>query len=88
MPQPQAKQRICKKCFLKDLSAEDQKNMQRYLDAVKKQDRTKDSVYEARLAVCSACEKLQDATCQACGCYVQLRAAVRHGKCPYQKWKE
>lgn len=82
----QTKQRICKKCLLRDLAAKDQKNIKRYLDAIKPQDHAEEEIYEARLAVCRECEKLIDATCQACGCYVELRAAIRHGRCPYKKW--
>ena len=79
-------QRICKKCLLRDLAAEDQKNIGKYIGAIKPQDRTDGEAYEERLAVCMKCEKLVEATCQACGCYVELRAAIRHGRCPYQKW--
>ncbi len=80
------KRRICKKCLLRDLAIQDQKNIKRYLDAIKASDRVSEEVYEARLAVCQACDRLNEATCQACGCYVELRAAVRHGRCPYKKW--
>ena len=86
MTQMQTKLRICKKCFIRDLAAEDQKDMQRYLDAITRQDRTDEDTYEKRLAVCTECDKLFEATCQACGCYVELRAAIRHGRCPYKKW--
>lgn len=78
--------RICKKCLLRDLAAEDQKNIKSYIDAIKPRDRTDGKAYEARLAVCMKCDKLVEATCQACGCYVELRAAIRHGRCPYKKW--
>lgn len=86
MSEIQTKQRICKKCLLRDLAVQDQKNMQRYLDAIKIQDRTDENTYEKRLAICRECDKLFEATCQACGCYVELRAAIRHGRCPYKKW--
>ena len=26
--------------------------------------------------------------CRACGCYVQLRAAVKGQNCPYEKWEQ
>lgn len=86
MSQKQMKQRICKKCLLRDLAMEDQKHIQRYLDAIRQQDRADEQIYEQRLAVCRECDRLIEATCQACGCYVELRAAVRHGRCPYKKW--
>lgn len=85
--QGQGMARICKKCLLRDLAAEDQKNIGKYLAAIKKEDRAKEEIYEERLAACRECGKLQEATCQACGCYVELRAAIRLGKCPYKKWR-
>lgn len=78
--------RICKKCLLRDLAAEDQKDLQKYLNVIKKQDRASDDEYERRLAVCRECEKLIGATCEACGCYVEFRAAAKHSRCPYKKW--
>ncbi len=88
MPESEQKQqRICKKCLVRDLAVQDQKDLKKYLNAIKAQDRVQENVYEARLAVCRKCKKLHEATCQACGCYVELRAAVRHGRCPCKKWK-
>lgn len=78
--------RVCKKCLLRDLAAEDQKDLQKYLAVIKRQDRVSDETYEKRLAVCRECEKLLEATCEACGCYVEYRAAVKTGRCPHKKW--
>ena len=78
--------RICKKCLLRDLAAEEQKDLTKYLSVIKKQDKVKDEVYEKRLNICRECERLIDATCDACGCYVEFRAAVKTGRCPYKKW--
>ncbi len=86
MAEEQTKKRICKKCLLRELAVEDQKNIQRYLDAIKQKDRVQEQVYEKRLVICKSCDRLSEATCQACGCYVELRAALRHGRCPYKKW--
>lgn len=83
-----SKKRICKKCLLRDLAVEDQKNIQKYIEVIKEQDRTEKAVYEKRLAICLKCEKLQEATCQACGCYVEIRAALKQGRCPYKKWEQ
>lgn len=78
--------KICKKCLLRDLAAKDQKEIGRYIAAIKKQDRVREEIYEQRLSVCRECGKLMEATCQACGCYVEIRAALKHGRCPYKKW--
>ena len=31
---------------------------------------------------------LEEYLCRACGCYVQLRAAVKGQNCPYEKWEQ
>ena len=78
--------RFCKKCLIRDLAVEEQKDLQKYIDVIKKQDRVSDELYEKRLNICRECDKLLDATCEACGCYVEYRAIIKHGKCPYKKW--
>ena len=40
---------------------------------------------EARLAVCKACDRLNAGTCNACGCYVELRALTGVSHCPHKK---
>jgi len=48
--------------------------------------KTPEDEYEARLKVCTDCERLIDGMCSACGCYVELRAAKKSNSCPYSKW--
>ncbi|MBO4604332.1 MAG: hypothetical protein J5657_03415 [Clostridiales bacterium] len=45
-----------------------------------------DEVLSERLVFCKECEKINQGTCLACGCYVEIRAAMKKGKCPYRKW--
>ena len=45
-----------------------------------------DEEYERRLAICKECEKLNEGTCLACGCYVELRAAAKAAHCSHRKW--
>ncbi len=47
-----------------------------------------DVTYRKRLDICRECEYLSAGTCLKCGCYVELRAAVRDGHCPdvRKKW--
>ena len=47
-----------------------------------------DEIYGARLNVCKECDYLNEGTCNACGCYVELRAAAKTGRCPYKKWTD
>lgn len=78
--------RICKKCLLRDLAEEDQKDLQKYLAAIKEADRAPEALYEERLTVCRGCELLHEATCDACGCYVEFRAYAKISRCPKKKW--
>jgi hypothetical protein len=57
------------------------------LKALPEEDLTTGDVTAARLNVCRECEKINQGTCLACGCYVEIRAALKNGKCPYNKWK-
>lgn len=78
---------VCKKCLLREMAEADAKKIAAYRDAIKEKDRVAGAEYEARLAVCKSCDFLNAGTCGACGCYVELRAAAKTGKCPYKKWK-
>jgi len=82
----QALENICKRCLLREMAEADWKMISRYKEAIKKSDRVSDKEYERRLAICKKCELLNAGTCGACGCYVELRAAGKAGRCPYKKW--
>ena len=77
---------ICKKCLLREMAEADYSQIQKYKDAIKLEDRVSETEYEARLALCKACDLLNAGTCGACGCYVELRAVSTVGHCPYKKW--
>ena len=49
---------------------------------------TASSVYEARLAHCKTCDDLYQGMCRICGCYVELRAAMKKNRCPqvHPRW--
>lgn len=75
--------KICKKCLLRDLDMNKYyESVQRAIAALDKRERTSDEEYEKRLNACKECPKLYEATCGACGCYVELRAAKRSTHCP------
>jgi len=78
--------RVCVRCLLRDLAEEDQRDLKKYLAVIKEQDRVDPGTYEARLQICLSCEKLNHATCEACGCYVEFRAYSRESRCPKKKW--
>ncbi len=62
----------------------DQKMIEKYREAIKKADRVSATEYERRLSICKECELLNAGTCGACGCYVELRAIAKAGRCPYK----
>lgn len=61
--------------------------VEKFLEIIPEKERTKQPVYEKRLQICMECPKREDAMCLACGCYLELRAAVAEKKCPYRKWE-
>ena len=78
--------RICRRCLLRDFAIEDQKDLRKYLERVRREDRAEDEEYERRLAVCRECSFLSEATCLACGCYAEFRALLKNARCPKKKW--
>ena len=80
--------KFCKKCLLAELDnekllAEVRQAIDRLADDMK----VTDTIYGERLETCKECDYLNEGTCGACGCYVELRAAAKTGRCPYKKWK-
>lgn len=64
----------------------DRAMIEKYKSAIKGEDQVSPEEYEKRLAICKECERLNAGTCDACGCYVELRAAAKVSHCPYKKW--
>lgn len=60
--------------------------IEKYKSAIKAADKAEEACYESRLSVCKKCDYLNEGTCGACGCYVELRAAAKNTVCPYKKW--
>jgi len=78
---------ICRKCLLSEF--DEQKyidELKSHIDWLPKSTRANDILYNERLNVCRECDYLSAGTCLACGCYVEMRAAIRRNKCPYKKW--
>ena len=57
-----------------------------HIDIIKAADRSSDELYNKRLEICRECEKLNAGTCLSCGCYVEIRAAMKRSGCPNRKW--
>ncbi len=82
-----SEQMVCKRCLLSqmDKGRYDQIVL-RALAAISDADRTCEKYYEERLHICRSCDNLISGTCLSCGCYVEIRAAMKKGRCPKKKW--
>lgn len=68
------------------MDAEYFQNLASYIENLSPDDKAKEEVYRSRTAICKDCDHLEAGLCRACGCYVELRAALKEKKCPYDKW--
>lgn len=76
-------QRVCKKCLLRESDQRAYfKNLFEYIENLPREDKVPEQVYEERLAYCRGCENLLGGMCRLCGCYVELRAAMKVRACP------
>ena len=79
--------KICTRCLLKDFSREQyEKIVVEGIRALPAEDLVSEEVESVRLGYCRQCEKINQGTCLACGCFVEIRAATKKGRCPYKKW--
>lgn len=75
--------RVCRKCLLRESDERAYfKNLFAYIENLPREDKVPEEVYGARLALCRDCENLLSGMCRLCGCYVELRAAMRVRSCP------
>ena len=77
----------CHKCLLREMDeAAYMEKLHRYIVLLDSDVKAGEALYGGRLEICRACDYLEAGTCLACGCYVELRAAVKKNRCPYKKW--
>ncbi len=82
-------EQICRKCLLREIDQHAYlQNIQNRIESLDDDIRTEAGIYERRLTACKACSYLKDGFCGACGCFVELRAAVNINQCPYEKWQQ
>ena len=76
-------QRFCKKCLLDKLFEEKEyKHLQDYIKNLDEYIKTEDKEYKKRLGICMKCDNLINGMCRICGCFVEMRAAVKKNHCP------
>lgn len=81
----------CRRCLLAQTDQADViAEVRRAIGRLKPSEKADGQEYERRLAFCEACDELIDGCCMKCGCYVELRAALKSGRCPLagkrRKW--
>jgi hypothetical protein len=80
----------CRRCMLEDLPGEQplRELVLKRIALIPDGERTGDTEYAGRLALCRGCEQLNRGTCAQCGCYVEIRAAKRALHCAHAnpKW--
>lgn len=81
--------RFCKKCLLdKVMGDAEYKHMQDYIKNIDRDIKTPEEDYNIRLNTCMECDNLINGMCKLCGCFVEMRAAVKKNYCPNidKKW--
>jgi hypothetical protein len=77
----------CIRCLLEEIDpAQYQRDIGRLLRLMDRSEKVSEEEYHDRLKICKECEYLSRGTCNACGCYTELRAAVKRSRCPYKRW--
>jgi hypothetical protein len=81
------KKRHCLKCLLREMDKDAyMENLYSYIERLDEDIKTDKALYDERLAICKDCNYLSDGMCRACGCFVELRAAISNNCCSYDKW--
>lgn len=71
------------RCLLKQAGEEELlKNIREYIDNLSEDIKAEEELYKKRLSICTDCGKLLNGICGKCGCYVEMRAAVKSNRCP------
>ncbi len=80
--------RVCRRCLTEELADSEEifRSLRAYIENLDVDIRTPEDAYRARLELCKRCDMLLQGMCRKCGCYVELRAAVRGNACPDELW--
>ena len=83
--------RVCRKCLLADMNEEDfYRTLRSHIQNLDEDLKVDGAVYQKRLEQCRTCDDLISGMCRICGCYVELRAAMKKNACPrvHPLWKK
>jgi len=78
----------CRRCLIYEMADQNNvaKTIQEYVEGLDIDHKAEDSLYRNRLSVCKECDMLLSGMCRSCGCYVEMRAALKKNVCPRKKW--
>lgn len=80
----------CKRCLLEESGKKrTYESVRDYLNNLSFDLKVSDELYSKRLDLCKTCNHLISGMCLKCGCYVQVRAALKDRECPNhddRKW--
>lgn len=74
---------FCRRCLIREMQGNsDIQSIETYVKRIDADIRTSEEEYERRLAICKECDSLLSGMCRICGCFVEMRAAVKTHYCP------
>lgn len=74
---------LCKRCLLYEAGEKAAyTQVQAYLDTVPTEELASPAMRDSRLELCRRCDQLIAGMCRKCGCYVEVRAALKDSTCP------
>lgn len=75
---------LCKRCLLYEAGERAAyTQVQAYLETVPPEELASPTVRNSRLDQCRHCDQLIAGMCRKCGCYVEVRAALKDSTCPH-----
>lgn len=75
--------RECKRCLLLESGEKAVfETVNAYLENLDESEKVSDEIYRERLNNCGECDSLISGMCLKCGCYVEIRAALKNKSCP------
>lgn len=88
MEQGAEKLRVCRRCLTREMAGQEEyfQTLRDYIENMDTDVKAPKALYEERLSCCKECDMLLQGMCRRCGCYVELRAAVKNNVCPDKRW--
>ncbi len=56
-----------------------------FINGLSEEAKSEEALYRQRLSLCKSCKHLLNGTCMKCGCYVEMRAAIKTNHCPSEE---